>query len=97
MLHKEDAVSANLSLSENVSADRSVYDAENTVLTLRLGQIRFEGCNCQGSQPCEEKEESDCPCRVLQRECDPELCLSCDARCSKGMSYSVFCDKTMIL
>ncbi|KIK69269.1 hypothetical protein GYMLUDRAFT_642697 [Collybiopsis luxurians FD-317 M1] len=41
---------------------------------------RFKGCKCttrgQSIQAC----GANCECRKLKRECDPELCISCNAR-----------------
>lgn len=39
---------------------------------------RFPGCSCSqhGHKTCIEKESS-CLCKILQRECDPDLCGTC--------------------
>ncbi|KAJ7168202.1 hypothetical protein C8R43DRAFT_141989 [Mycena crocata] len=41
---------------------------------------RFKGCNktCSEAKTCKKGER--CACRLAGRECDPELCTSCDAR-----------------
>ncbi|CAA7257426.1 unnamed protein product [Cyclocybe aegerita] len=46
--------------------------------------LRAKGCKCGSSKKGKTcSEDSNCPCRRAHRECDPELCISCDARCSK--------------
>ncbi|KAJ7043169.1 hypothetical protein C8F04DRAFT_1073868 [Mycena alexandri] len=41
---------------------------------------RWEGCNstCRKTRSC--RRSSKCKCRLAGRECDPELCVVCDAR-----------------
>lgn len=40
---------------------------------------KFRGCDCEDSgKTCSEKEQDNaCICRLLNRECDPDLCRSC--------------------
>jgi SET domain-containing protein len=41
--------------------------------------MKFTGCNCsQGNSPCSQ-ESLTCPCKLLNRECDPDLCHNCGA------------------
>ncbi|KAF9460266.1 hypothetical protein BDZ94DRAFT_1266409 [Collybia nuda] len=45
--------------------------------------IRWKGCDCVPSISgisCKYQEDSDCICRQMNRECDPEVCTGCDAR-----------------
>jgi len=48
------------------------------MLTVPEGNLRFKGCECNGPKTC--SEAADCPCRKAGRECDPEACLTCDAK-----------------
>lgn len=41
--------------------------------------MKFTGCSCsQGNSPCSQ-ESLTCPCKLLNRECDPDLCHTCGA------------------
>ena len=41
--------------------------------------MKFTGCNCsQGDAPCSQ-DSLTCPCKLLNRECDPDLCHTCGA------------------
>ena len=41
--------------------------------------MKFTGCSCsQGDYPCSQ-ESLTCPCKLLNRECDPDLCNTCGA------------------
>ncbi len=41
--------------------------------------MKFTGCNCsKGDSPCSQ-ESLTCPCTLLNRECDPDLCHDCGA------------------
>ena len=45
------------------------------------GSLKFKGCRCHSKR--NQKlctPTSGCPCVRLRRECNPELCLKCDAR-----------------
>ncbi|KAF9486124.1 SET domain-containing protein [Pholiota conissans] len=47
-------------------------------------ELRFKGCKCRPKSKSKNAEccteEDNCPCRRLERECDPELCKGCKAR-----------------
>ncbi len=58
-----------------------ITDQAWLLIHLFLGQYRFTGCKCRPSKiglAC--TEHSNCFCRKAGRECDPELCLGCNAR-----------------
>jgi SET domain-containing protein len=41
--------------------------------------MKFTGCACpEGGSPCSQ-ESLTCPCKLLNRECDPDLCHNCGA------------------
>ncbi|KII91374.1 hypothetical protein PLICRDRAFT_38116 [Plicaturopsis crispa FD-325 SS-3] len=51
--------------------------------------IRWQGCTCHKSKlSCHSKK---CPCFKAQRECDPDLCTSCDARSTAKSKSSKGC------
>ena len=56
-------------------------NSSQTRRSTQLGPIRWKGCKCgmrkKSSGHCETEK---CPCRAAARECDPELCVKCDAR-----------------
>ncbi|KAF9527650.1 hypothetical protein CPB83DRAFT_907467 [Crepidotus variabilis] len=52
-------------------------------------KMRFEGCKCTGARPCDIPEY--CICTRMHRECDPDVCLNCDARCAKGIGRHLGC------
>jgi hypothetical protein len=41
--------------------------------------MKFTGCNCQTSGKTCSQDSTTCPCRLLNRECDPDLCHTCGA------------------
>ncbi|OCH87565.1 SET domain-containing protein [Obba rivulosa] len=41
---------------------------------------RWRGCRCTRSKNNKKACLEKCPCRIANRECDPELCLSCEAQ-----------------
>ena len=51
---------------------------DSTIPIVSKGNLRFKGCQCTGSGLCEVAD--NCPCVNARRECDPELCITCDAR-----------------
>lgn len=50
--------------------------ADKSLKLTMIGRMRFTGCNCQ-ENTC---RTSACPCFLLNRECQPDLCLPCGAR-----------------
>ena len=53
------------------------FVADGSLTFVREGNLRFKGCKCSRTKCA---ENSACLCQKLGRECDPELCLKCDAR-----------------
>ncbi|KAF8156580.1 hypothetical protein B0H34DRAFT_658746 [Crassisporium funariophilum] len=62
---------------------REKQRCQRTCRCLKDCQLRYSGCTCHVKKngkegPC--SVYSDCECVQLDRECDPELCVKCDAR-----------------
>ncbi len=58
----------------------------DSLITLELeGDLRYKGCQCNGPNAC---MDNNCLCQRSNRECDPEVCLICDARLVKVL-YSI--------
>ncbi|KAJ7771676.1 hypothetical protein B0H16DRAFT_1514285 [Mycena metata] len=73
-----DATSSCACLKLKLSCERNCRCAKDCLR-------RWEGCNstCSKSKSC--RRSSKCKCRLANRECDPELCVACDAR--DGQAY----------
>ncbi|KAF8806487.1 SET domain-containing protein [Phlegmacium glaucopus] len=50
--------------------------------------LKFRGCKCHSKKEKVCTVNSGCPCVALRRECNPEVCLKCDARGEKASRYS---------
>ncbi|KAK0466172.1 SET domain-containing protein [Desarmillaria tabescens] len=54
---------------------------------------RRKGCKCSHERVMDHCLTADCPCIEAGRECDPELCVKCDAR---GQPHKNKCQNTRI-
>lgn len=63
---------------KNCSCARQGINCEKACGCSSRCRRRFTGCRCaQKGKPCANSNK--CPCRMLNRECDPDLCGTCGA------------------